>query len=63
MATTKKKPLASKKPAKKIRDILVNFKASSREYDLIAQNAKRFTKGNISKWLRVVGAKQYAKKQ
>lgn len=42
--------------AKKIKkEILVNFKVNEPEYRELLKRAKRFSKGNLSFWLRYAG--------
>lgn len=36
---------------------LINFKVSRAQLEQIEKNAKTFANGNVSKWLRYVGAK------
>ncbi len=49
-----KKPEPKKDPNGKTN--LVNFKASDRECARMKANAKKYTNGVVSEWLRLVGA-------
>lgn len=50
--TTKKR--ATRKPKKEVAK-LHNFKFKDSDFKLMKAHAKKYTKGNVSKWMRLAG--------